>query len=68
MTVKVKFGPGKPELAGDCLIVHTTARRENNMANADVMKQVSDFYGKETADIRLLRGRTSRTKILEIRD
>lgn len=64
--VKVNRGNKTPVETSEGLEIYTTARREKNMANLDVMRQIADYYHIDTARIRLIRGRTSRKKIFNI--
>ena len=64
--VQVKEGKGEPHLIDGILFVHTTARRENNAANLDIIRQLSRYFGIEQSDIKLIRGRTNRKKTFSI--
>lgn len=68
MIVQVKVAPGSGaiEETEQGLVVHTSAKRENNRANLDIIKQIAQHYGVETSRVRLIRGRTSRNKTFEI--
>ncbi|AKA48184.1 hypothetical protein IX51_02675 [uncultured archaeon] len=64
--VKVNFGKSPPVATDDGLIIYTTAKRENNRANLDIIGQIADYYSIDTSRIRLVRGRTSRKKTFSV--
>lgn len=66
ISVKVHEGKNKPEMKNEVLHVYTIEKRENNRANADVVKQLASYYGVEASGIRIVRGRTARNKIFSI--
>ncbi len=66
--VKVRRGNKPPEKKGDLIIMYTMEKRENNRANIDVMRQLSTLYGRNDAEIRLIRGRTATSKVFSIED
>lgn len=68
ISVKVKSGSGKPEVSGNRVIVFTKAKRENNKANLDVIKQLSRLFKINPEGVKLVEGRTSTSKIFEIPD
>ncbi|MCL4356798.1 MAG: DUF167 domain-containing protein [Candidatus Thermoplasmatota archaeon] len=50
------------------LIVHTRVERRNNMANRDVIHQISQYMKVPESRIKFMSGMRSRTKIFSIRD
>lgn len=66
--VKVKSGNGEPEINGDTVTVYTKAKREQNRANMDVMRQLSRLYNVDYTRIKLVRGQTSTNKVFLLQD
>lgn len=59
-------GKGRIESEDDRLKVYTSAPRENNKANYDIMKQLATYYNVEFNKIKLISGQKSRKKIFSI--
>ena len=68
VSVKVKSGSKDPEVYHDCIIIYTTAKRENDRANVDIVRQLSRLYDKDQAKVRLIAGRRSRNKVFQIEE
>lgn len=66
--VLVKEGKSSPIMKDGVLIVCTTAKRENNQANIDIISQLSKFYGVSISDVKLIKGRTNRNKVFSVKD
>ncbi len=69
LTVKVSPGASRNEIAGfrdDVLLVKIAAAPEKGKANRELIDFLSDKLGIRKSDINVLRGETSRTKLLEI--
>ncbi len=66
LNVVVKKGSARPEMKDGTMIVHTREEKRNNLANHDVIRQVSQFFSIGTDQIRIVRGHTKSRKILEI--
>ncbi len=66
LKVKVHPGSGKIQVNGENLDIFTDKPMKNNMANYDIMRQISDYYHVEINCIRLLRGATRRNKLIEV--
>ena len=67
LKVKVHAGTGTIEVKGENIVVFTEKPMKNNMANYDVMKQISDYYHVEVNCVSILRGATRRNKLIEVR-
>ncbi|MCI2412718.1 DUF167 domain-containing protein [Cuniculiplasma divulgatum] len=67
LKVKVHPGAGKIQVNGENVVVFTEKPMKNNMANYDIMKQISDFYHVEVNCVSILRGATRRNKLIEVR-
>ena len=65
--MKVHAGTGTIEVKGENVVVFTEKPMKNNMANYDVMKQISDYYHVEVNCVSILRGATRRNKLIEVR-
>jgi uncharacterized protein YggU (UPF0235/DUF167 family) len=68
INVVVKEGKQDPVMENGVLIVHTSAKRENNLANSDIISQLSKYYDVPVMDVRLLKGRTGRKKTFLIKE
>ena len=66
LKIKVRFGNGQSVISGDTGIIFTKVRRENNRANLDVMKQISQLCNIPMNRIRLISGHSSTKKVSEI--
>ncbi len=66
LKIKVRFGNGQSVISGDTGIIFTKVRRENNRANLDVMKQISQLCNIPMNRIRLISGHSSTKKVIEI--
>ncbi len=69
LTVKVSPGASRNEIAGyrdDVLLVKIAAAPEKGKANRELIDFLSRKLDVRKSDISVLRGETSRTKILEI--
>lgn len=69
LTVKVSPGASRNEISGfrdDILLVKIAAPPEKGKANRELIDFLSTKLGVRKSDIDVLRGETSRTKILEI--
>lgn len=51
---------------GDVLRVYTTVAPENGRANMAVVELLADYFGVAKSKITVLRGQTSRTKIIAV--
>ena len=67
LKVKVHAGTGTIDVKGENVVVFTEKQMKNNMANYDVMKQISDYYHVEVNCVSILRGATRRNKLIEVR-
>ncbi len=65
-TVSVRPGKSALQYDGNRIIISTEEKFRNNMANRDILRQVSDFFEIPESDIRILSGFTSRKKLIEI--
>ncbi len=69
MKISVKVKPGSSEhdieKSGEDYIVRVKSRAEDGKANAELVKILSKYFGKE---VRIKSGFTSKHKIIEIQD
>ncbi len=66
--IKVKDGARAPFVMDDTIVIYTKAKHENNQANRDVLRQLSEFLHTDVEKIRILRGKTRRNKVISIDD
>ncbi|MBI5306440.1 DUF167 domain-containing protein [Candidatus Wolfebacteria bacterium] len=65
--VKPNSRENKAEKVGDCdFIVKVKASAKKNKANFAVMEVLADYFKIPISNIRLILGRTSKNKIIEI--
>jgi len=64
--IKVKDGERAPFILEDTIVIHTNAKHENNQANLDVLRQLSEFLHVDVRKIKIVRGRTRRNKVISI--
>ena len=68
LKVRVMKGSGEPFMENGILIIHTKAERRNNMANRDVIGQISHYMKVPESSIEFMSGMKSRTKVFSIKD
>jgi uncharacterized protein YggU (UPF0235/DUF167 family) len=71
LSIRVKPGSSRPGVGGSCdgaLVVAVRAHAVDGQATDAALKVICDAVGCRRADIRLVSGRTSRTKIIELPD
>ena len=64
-----KPGSGRTEVGGDhggALVVRVTEPVADGRANAAACRAVAEAFGIPRTDVQLVRGRTSRAKVLEV--
>jgi uncharacterized protein len=71
LTVAIRVLPGAPRTAvggsrGEALIVRVTARPVAGQATAAALRAVAAAFGVRAADVTLVRGTTSRDKVVRI--
>ncbi len=66
LKVKVHAGNGMIDVKGEKVDIFTSKPMKNNMANHDIIKQISDYYHVEVNCVRILRGATRRNKLIEV--
>ncbi len=71
MRIKVKVKPGSKreevkELSPDYLEVRVSAPPEKGKANERVIELLAKHYGVRKSAVRIIRGETSREKLIEI--
>lgn len=66
ISVRARTGTGPVAMKDGVVIVHTTEKRKNNLANLDIIKQLSKHYSVPRSSIRIVAGANSSKKILEI--
>ena len=67
LTVRVRPGAPRDEVVGfdgEVLRVKVRARPQEGQANAAMLRLLADTLGVRMSDLRLVRGRASRTKIV----
>ncbi|MCL4333228.1 MAG: DUF167 domain-containing protein [Candidatus Thermoplasmatota archaeon] len=64
--VIVKRGKDKVEEKEGIIVIHTTEKRKNDRANMDIIRQLSRFYSVPQANIRIVSGRSSPKKLVDI--
>ena len=66
--VRVISGSGEPFMENGILIIHTKVERRNNMANRDVIQQISQYMKVPESRIKFMSGMRSRTKTFSVSD
>lgn len=66
ISVKVRKGKRSVRKEEGHLVVYTDAKREQNRANLDVMRQLAEFYHTDVSKIRLIKGQTNTNKIFRV--
>jgi uncharacterized protein YggU (UPF0235/DUF167 family) len=69
VTIRVKPGAGRTVVGGrydDALVVRVSERAVDGKATEGALRALADALGVRRADVRLVTGATSRTKIVEI--
>ncbi len=64
--VRVMKGTDPPHMENGVLMVHTNEERRNNVANHDVIRQISPHFKVSVSDIRLISGMKSKRKVFYI--
>jgi hypothetical protein len=64
--IKVKPSSSKTEFDEKESVVYVKARPENNKANIELIKTLSKYYKVSSSNIKILKGLTSRDKVIEI--
>ena len=69
MTIRVKPGSGRTVVGGrydDALVVRVAVRAVDGRATEAALRALAEALGVRRADVRLLTGATSRTKVVDI--
>ncbi|WP_048053992.1 DUF167 domain-containing protein [Thermoplasma volcanium] len=66
--VKVKHGTGDIKEVAESIIIFTREPRENGRANNDIIQQIARHYGVKPSLVRIIRGKYTTNKIIEIRE
>ncbi len=71
MLIKVKVKPNakqdKIEISKDCIMVYTKQPAEKGRANAAVVKLIAKHFGVSTSYVKIVKGKTSREKLVEVK-
>ena len=66
-TVFVKFNPaGKVTVYGDQITVSLKSKPERGRANLELIQKLADYFGIGKDGIRIISGRTSNKKLVEV--
>jgi len=66
-TVFVKFNPaGKIIVYGDQITVSLKSKPERGKANRELIERLADYFGTGKDKIRIISGRTSNKKLVEV--
>lgn len=65
-SVKVKLGSDSLVVDGDKITAGIKAKPEGGKANDELIRKLSRRFGVPASSIRIVRGKTSRNKIVEI--
>lgn len=73
LSIRVRPGAGRTAVGGrygddDTLVVAVRERAVNGAATEAVIRAVADAFGLSRDQVRLVTGRTARTKVLELDD
>jgi uncharacterized protein YggU (UPF0235/DUF167 family) len=69
VTIRVKPGAGRTVVGGryeDALVVRVSERAVDGKATEGALRALADALGVRRADVRLVTGATSRTKVVEV--
>lgn len=66
-TVFVKFNPaGKIIVYGDQITISLKSKPERGKANRELIERLADYFGTGKDKIRIISGRTSNKKLVEV--
>jgi uncharacterized protein YggU (UPF0235/DUF167 family) len=71
VSIRVRPGSGRTQVGGryaDALVVRVTERAVDGRATEGALSALAEALGVRAADVRLVTGRTSRTKVVEVPD
>lgn len=71
MSIRVRPGSGRAQVGGryaDALVVRVQERAVDGRATTAALRALADALDVRAADVELVTGRTSRTKVVEIPD
>jgi len=71
VSIRVRPGSGRTQVRGryaDALVVRVRERAVDGRATEAALQALAEALGVRAADVRLVTGRTSRTKIVEVPD
>jgi uncharacterized protein len=71
VSIRVRPGSGRTQVGGrfaDALVVRVQERAVDGRATTAALRALADALGVRAADVRLVTGHTSRTKVVEIPD
>jgi uncharacterized protein YggU (UPF0235/DUF167 family) len=71
VTIRVRPGSGRTQVGGqhaEALVVRVRERAVDGRATDAALRALADALGVRAADVRLVTGRASRTKVVEIPD
>lgn len=71
VTIRVRPGAGRTEVGGEhdgALLVRVREKAADGKATAAALRALADALGLRVADVRLVSGATSRTKIVDLPD
>lgn len=63
--VKIKSGEQRVEKTSEGLTVYLKSEPENNKANLELLKVLKKYFGK---DIKIIKGKTSKNKTIQVGD
>ena len=69
VSIRVRPGSGRTRVGGryaEALVVHVRERAVDGRATAAALEALADALDVRTSDVRLVTGRASRTKVVEI--
>ncbi len=64
--VQVKFHKNEVYKEGEVIVVGVMARPEGGKANKEVIEKLAEYFNVPQSAISILRGHTSRKKIIEV--
>ena len=65
-SIKVKFNKDIFEITGDKIIAGVKAKPEKGKANEELVKKLAWHFKVPISSVRIVSGRTSRNKVIEI--
>lgn len=67
-SVKVKMGGDFLEIDDSQIVVGIKSKPKEGKANAEIIKKIAKHFHKHASSVRIVLGKTSRNKVIEVKD